>query len=111
MARIGIDGVVLDEDVTALCNLARHPRIYVKISAFYALGKKEYPYTDLIPLIHALYDAYGPQRLMWGSDSPFQVETPHSYAGSLELVRERLKFLRPEDATWMLRGSAEEVFF
>jgi predicted TIM-barrel fold metal-dependent hydrolase len=111
MARIGIDGIVRDQDVKALCNLARHARVYVKISAFYALGKKQYPYTDLIPLIHALYDAYGPQRLMWGSDSPFQVESPHSYAGSLELVRERLTFLRPEDSAWILHGTAKKVFF
>lgn len=111
LARIGIDGVVREEDVKALCNLARHARVYIKISAFYALGERHYPYTDLGPLIHALYDAYGPQRLMWGSDSPFQVETPHSYAGSLELVRERLTFLRTEDVAWILRGTAESVFF
>ncbi|MGB8478369.1 MAG: amidohydrolase family protein [Acidobacteriaceae bacterium] len=111
MARIGMDGVVREEDVKALCNLARHTRVYVKVSAFYALGKKKFPYTDLIPMIHALHDAYGAQRLMWGSDSPFQVETPHSYAGSFELVRKHLKFLRPEDVTWILRRSAEKVFF
>jgi hypothetical protein len=40
----------------------------------YALGKKQYPYTDLSQLIQALYDAYGPQRLMCASDSPFQVQ-------------------------------------
>jgi predicted TIM-barrel fold metal-dependent hydrolase len=111
MARIGVDGVVREQDVKALCALAHHPRVYVKISAFYALGKKQYPYTDLVPMIHALYDAYGPERLMWGSDSPFQVETPHSYAGSLELVRDHLKFLRPEDSAWILRGTAEKIFF
>ena len=111
MARIGIDGIVREQDVKALCSLAHHAHVYVKISAFYALGKKHCPYTDLVPLIHALYDAYGPQRLMWGSDSPFQVGTPHSYSGSLELVRDRLKFLRPQDVAWILHRTAEKVFF
>lgn len=111
MARIGIDGVVRKEDVKALCNLARHAHVHVKISAFYALGKKQYPYTDLIPMTRALCDAYGPQRLMWGSDSPFQVEPPHSYTGSLEVVRDHLKFLRPEESAWILHRTAEKVFF
>jgi predicted TIM-barrel fold metal-dependent hydrolase len=111
MARIGADGNIKAKDVRSLCRLARHAGMHVKISAFYALGKKRYPYTDLVPMIHSLYDAYGAGRLMWGSDSPFQVEAPHSYAGSLELVRDRLDFLTPEDAERLLRKSAEKVFF
>ena len=110
MARVGADGVVRETDIRALCGLARHKNTHVKVSAFYALGKKQYPYTDLIPLIRALYDAYGPQRLMWASDSPFQVQKPHTYAGSIELVRDRLDFLSKEDHEWLLRKSAEKVF-
>src|SRR3984893_4319470 len=105
MARIGAAGVVRETDVRALCGLAHHKNTHVKVSAFYALGKKQYPYTDLIPLIRALYDAYGPQRLMWASDSPFQVQEPHTYAGSIELVRDRLDFLSNEDHEWLLRKS------
>jgi predicted TIM-barrel fold metal-dependent hydrolase len=111
MARIGADGIIREADIRTLCGLARHKNTHVKVSAFYAFGKKQYPYTDLIPLIRALYDAYGPQRLMWASDSPFQVQKPHSYAGSIELVRDRLDFLSKEDHEWLLRKSAEKVFF
>lgn len=111
LARIGADSVVRPADVRALSALARHPNVHVKVSAFYALGKKQYPYTDLSPLIRALYDSYGPARLMWASDSPFQVQPPHTYAGSIELVRDRLKFLSPGDREWLLRKSAHEVFF
>jgi predicted TIM-barrel fold metal-dependent hydrolase len=111
MARVGAGGVIRETDVRALCGLARHKNTHVKISAFYALGKKQYPYTDLIPLIRALYDAYGPQRLMWASDSPFQVQAPHTYAGSIELVRDRLDFLSKEDREWLLRKTADKVLF
>lgn len=111
IARIGIDGHIRPEEVRALCRLAHRPHAHVKISAFYALGKKQYPYTDLIPMIHALYDAYGSSRLMWGSDSPFQVEAPHSYAGSLELVRNHLDFLTRQDEEWLLRKTARKIFF
>ena len=111
MARIGMDGVLRDRDVNALCNLSRHSRVHVKVSAFYALGKKQAPYSDLVPLVHALYKAYGPQRLMWGSDSPFQVQPPYTYAESLDFVHSGLPFLGPDDKEWILRKSAEKVFF
>ncbi len=41
-ARVGIDGVIRDSDLENLCKLARHPNVYVKTSAFYALGKKSH---------------------------------------------------------------------
>jgi predicted TIM-barrel fold metal-dependent hydrolase len=111
LARIGADGQIRQSDVRALCALAGHRSVHVKVSAFYALGKKQYPYTDLSQFIRAVYDAYGPQRLMWASDSPFQVQAPHTYAGSIELVRDRLEFLSRQDREWLLRKSAEVVFF
>jgi predicted TIM-barrel fold metal-dependent hydrolase len=85
--------------------------VYVKVSAFYALGKKKYPYQDLSDTIRRVRDAYGAHRLMWGSDSPFQVENGNTYAGSIELVRERLDFLTSDDRKWILRKTAEQVLF
>ena len=111
IARIGMAGPVRDVDVAALCRLSRHPRVHVKVSAFYALGKQLPPYNDLVPLISALYDSYGPHRLMWGSDSPYQVQPPHTYGASLDLVRNGLPFLSPQDKAWLLGKSAQSVFF
>lgn len=92
-ARIGVDGQIRDEQVDALCGLARHRNTYVKTSAFYALGKKQRPYTDLGPMIRRVRDAFGAQRLMWASDRPYQVDPGHNYADSIALIRERLEFL------------------
>lgn len=109
-ARIGVDGQIRDEDVARLCRLARHPLVRVKISAFYALGKKQPPYDDLLPMIRRVYEAFGPKRLLWGSDSPYQVVPPHSYAASVELIR-RIDFWTAEERQWITRKTAEEVFF
>jgi predicted TIM-barrel fold metal-dependent hydrolase len=111
LARIGSTGTVSDEDVRALCRLAKHRNVTVKASAFYALGKKQAPYADLVPLIRRVFEDFGPRRLMWASDSPFQVEDGHRYASSLELVRDRLPFLSAEDKSWMLEKTAASVFF
>jgi predicted TIM-barrel fold metal-dependent hydrolase len=110
-ARIGVDGTMREADVDRLCRLARHRHTYVKVSAFYALGKKKAPYLDLAPMIRRLLDAYGPERLMWATDCPYQVQEGHTYADSIELVRSRLDFLSDSDRQWLLIKTAEKVFF
>lgn len=110
-ARIGMRGTIDEPDLERLCGLAEFPQVSVKTSAFYAFGKKTAPYTDLGPMIRRLRDAYGAQRLMWGSDSPYQVEKGHTYAESIALIRERLDFLSADDEEWILRKTAEKLFF
>ena len=111
LARIGADGEIRQQDVGGLCRLARHKRTHVKVSAFYALGKKQPPYLDLAGLIRQVLDAFGPERLMWASDSPYQVVKGHTYAASIALVRDRLDFLSPDDRQWLLQKTAQRVFF
>jgi len=110
-ARIGMSGAVERAQLDRLLHLARHPLAHVKTSAFYALGKKRPPYTDLGPMIRECRDAYGAQRLMWASDCPFQVGPGHNYPDSIALIRGRLDFLSASDRAWMLRKTAERVFF
>jgi predicted TIM-barrel fold metal-dependent hydrolase len=111
LCRIGVDGTIRPTDVDALCGMARHRRVMVKIGAFYALGRKEAPYLDLAPLIQRVVGAFGPQRCMWESDCPFQVSGGHRYQDSIDLVRTRLGFLSEGDRDWLLRRTAEEFFF
>jgi len=111
LCRIGADGTIRDKDVNALCAMAAHRRVMVKVGAFYALGKKAAPYTDLSSLIERVVKAFTPRRCMWESDCPFQVQGGHTYQASIDLVRTRLKFLSDADKDWLLRRTAEEFFF
>lgn len=110
-ARIGGDGQFRDSDIERLCDMARHAHVYVKLSAFYYLGAKRPPYTDVLPMIRRLLDRFGPERLMWASDSPFQVAPPHTYQASLKLVRDRLDFASASDRQWILTRTAAKLFF
>lgn len=110
-ARIGVDGLIKDEDVDNLCKIAKHKNASLKLSAYYALGKKAAPYTDLLPMIRRCLDAYGPERCMWASDGPFQVVGGHEYAPSVRLITEHADFLSDSDREWILRKTAERVFF
>ena len=110
MGRIGMDGRIHSGDVDEICRIGRHRRAMVKVSAFYALGRKRPPHDELAPLIRSLHGAYGAARLMWGSDSPFQL-MHETYRDSITLVRDRLPFLSTTDKEQMLRGTAEAFFF
>src|SRR5260370_42483885 len=39
LCRIGADGAIREKDVDALCEMARHKKVLVKVGAFYALGQ------------------------------------------------------------------------
>lgn len=110
-ARIGIDGSVRESDLKELCGLAKHTNVCVKISAYYALGKKQPPHLELIPMIRRLLDAYGPDRLMWASDCPYQLDGDNNYSASIRLIRNVIDFVSEDDRQRLLAGTAERVFF
>jgi predicted TIM-barrel fold metal-dependent hydrolase len=110
LGRIGVDGTIRDADVDALCALARHQNVCVKVGAFYALGKKTPPYLDLAPLIGRVVRAFGANRCLWESDCPFQV-VAHRYVDSLALIRDHLDFLSKDDRDWLLFRTAEQKLF
>ncbi len=110
-ARIGIDGTFHEDDLKNLCNLARHKHTSVKISAYYALGQKKPPHLELLPVIKRLYESFGAERLMWASDSPYQLVGDNNYGASIALVRDQIDFVTAEERAWLLGGTADRVYF
>ncbi len=91
--------------------LASRPRVHLKISAFYFLGSKKPPYRELIPMIRRVYEAFGPDRLMWGSDCPYQLGGENNYKASIDLIRSGVEFLSASDRQKILRETCTRVFF
>jgi L-fuconolactonase len=56
--------------VERLLGLARYPNIRVKASALGLLSDAPYPYEDLRGLLQRAVDAFGTERVLWGSDFP-----------------------------------------
>jgi L-fuconolactonase len=110
-ARIGVDGTIRDADVDQLCRLSRHRGVKVKISAYYALGKKTPPHHELIPMIKQLFESFGAQRLMWASDCPYQLDDGNNYAASIGLIRDQIDFVTDDERKQLLCGTAEQTFF
>ena len=100
-----------ETELNQLCALVKHKNVHVKISAFYAFGAKKPPYLEQIPKIKRLFEAFGPRRLMWASDCPYQLGGENTYAASIALVRDQLDFLTNDDKDLLLRHTAQKVFF
>jgi len=100
------------DDAAALANLlklARYPRVFVKLSHLWRLSKQPYPYLDTHEMVKKLYDAFGPQRLMWGSDWP-AVDEFCGYTKALQLYRDEIKFFNDDDRKWILGGTAKRLW-
>ena len=97
------------EELKKLLELARFPKVFVKVSHTWSVSKQPYPYRDAQEQVRRLYDAFGPQRLMWGTDWPL-VEAHCGYAKALAMVRDEMKFLNDEDKSWMLSRTVERVW-
>jgi predicted TIM-barrel fold metal-dependent hydrolase len=110
-ARVGVSGTIDPKELKALCQIARHKNASIKVSAYYALGKKKPPHDDLIPMIKQVYESYGPKRMMWASDCPYQIQGENNYPASIGLIKDRIDFFSDSDKEWILRKTAESVFF
>jgi len=93
-------------DLPELLALARHPNISVKVSSLPCFTTQPYPYPNLHGPIRAIYDAFGPQRMIWGSDI---TRLTVSYADNLRLFQEGLPFLSAEDKSWILGRAVAKI--
>jgi L-fuconolactonase len=51
-----------------LLGLAKYPNVAVKVSALPNRLQEQYPFPSFRPILERLLDAFGAERLMWGSD-------------------------------------------
>jgi predicted TIM-barrel fold metal-dependent hydrolase len=81
-------------DLPKLLALARFPNVVVKAEGVPTLSSETYPYRNLHPYLRQVYDAFGPQRLFWGSDIT-RLKTP--YREAVALFTEELPWLSSGD--------------
>lgn len=88
------------EDILAL---AAHPNIAVKVSALPCHSRERYPFVDLHEPVRRVYDAFGPSRMLFGSDYS---RLPCSYEDAIRLFTEALEFLTPSDRAQIMGDAA-----
>ena len=109
-----IGGAPTDEgdDAPLLGNVlkfAQYPNTYVKFTPQGHKSQEDYPFKDTHGAFQKIYDAFGPQRLMWGTDFPHVIRDL-GYGRALDLFREHMDFLSAEDKEWLLGKTALSVW-
>jgi len=85
-------------------------KVYLEIAYPISIGKKyEYPYQEAQQLIRHLYNTFGANRLVWGSDIP-NVERSCTYAQSLNYLKEHCKFISMSDKELILGKNIIKIF-
>jgi predicted TIM-barrel fold metal-dependent hydrolase len=64
----GKEGVAAFAQHDAVLALAKNPNVVIKASSIPQLSGDAYPFKALEPVLRKTYDAFGPERMFWGSD-------------------------------------------
>lgn len=93
-----------------LLDLAKFPRMYVKISHTWSISEDgTYPWRDTWDLVKSVHDAFGPQRIMWGTDWPVCLPKT-DYGSTLRVVAEAMDFFNEDDKRWVLGKTIERLW-
>jgi predicted TIM-barrel fold metal-dependent hydrolase len=96
-------------ELDKLIALAPFPRVFVKISHTWSISRQPYPWADAQEYVKRLYAAFGPSRLMWGTDWPV-CNRWTTYDKTLSVVRDDMAFLNAEDKSWILSKTVERLW-
>jgi len=109
MDHFALDGHKRDADAfrdfDKLLSIAKRPNVAAKASALPCYTNDAYPFRSLHPYIRQAYDAFGPQRLFWGTDLS---RSPISYRQQVTMFTEEIPWLSADDKEWIMgRGICE----
>lgn len=92
-------------DLDKLLAIAKRSNVAVKASALPCYTSDPYPYRRLHPYIRRVYDAFGPQRMFWGSDMS---RLPCTYRQAITMFTEEMPWFSTDDLDWIMgRGLSE----
>jgi predicted TIM-barrel fold metal-dependent hydrolase len=86
-------------ELDKLLAVARRPNVTVKVSALPSYAADDYPYKSLHPYLRRIYDAFGPERMFWGTDL---MRLPCSYRQAVTVFTEEMPFFTSDDLDWIM---------
>ena len=94
----------------AMRDLARRPHVYCKVSGMATEADwRNWTVTDLLPYLETVLEAFGPRRLMFGSDWPMCLVAV-TYVRWCELIRDFVSQLGDGERESVLGNTAAEAY-
>jgi predicted TIM-barrel fold metal-dependent hydrolase len=113
-ARVNLASPDPAAELAQLTRLARYANVWAKVSELCILSpSKTYPYADTFSCVKRVYDAFGPDRLLWGTGFPGatrgQAGRP-SLEQELALIRQEIPFFSDSDREKILGRNAARLW-
>ena len=115
LAGVGTDAQPPYADFERAMRLAANPNVFLKVGGLGEISERpatlspDFRFDHTPPLIEMARDAFGVQRMTWGSDYP-PVSGREGYANALRGVMEHPAFAGGDDLAWVMGETARRVF-
>ena len=103
---LGRSGEGTAADAANVVKLAKFPKVVMKYSGVNYSSKQKYPFADVKPIVRKLYDAFGPNRLIWG-DCGYDAA---GYQQSADLLDSMFDYASAEDRARIRGGNSMKLY-
>jgi predicted TIM-barrel fold metal-dependent hydrolase len=94
------------DEYDQVLKLSRLPKIYMKFSGVSYSSKAGYPYRDVQPLVRRTFDAFSPDRMLWGGLGMNMAE----FKKNQVMFEEMFAFASAADRAKIQGGTAAHLF-
>ncbi len=103
-----------EPDFQLLLDIARHPNVRVKVSELSSVSKShKYPFPDAYPYVKRVHEAFGPDRLLFGTGYPGSARAAYqrpTLAEEINLIDKEIPFFSPDDRAKILGLNAAKLW-
>jgi predicted TIM-barrel fold metal-dependent hydrolase len=103
-----------EPDFRKLLALARFPNVWVKVSEFSSVMKTaKHPFREVYPYVKRVYEAFGPDRLLFGTGYPGSARAAYqrpTLEEEIALFRKEIPFFTPDDREKILGWNAARLW-
>jgi predicted TIM-barrel fold metal-dependent hydrolase len=105
-----VESGINDPGFQQLLALAKRENVHVKLSGFYHFSRGSFPFRDCWNFMRAAWDAFGPSRLLWGSDYP-HVTVTCGYQNAIEVIDVVLGGIGDAERRLVMGGNAVRLYW
>jgi predicted TIM-barrel fold metal-dependent hydrolase len=114
LSQVDLGAADPEPDFRRLLAMAKHPNVYVKVSELSSVSKsKTYPFADAYPYVKRVLEAFGPDRLLFGTGYPGAARAAYkrpTLAQEIDLLRKEMPFFSAADREKILGSNAIKLW-
>jgi len=103
-----------EPDFRLLLSMAKYPNVWVKVSELSSVSKSgQYPFADAYPYVKRVYEAFGPERLLFGTGYPGAARAAYkrpTLDKEIDLIRREIPFFTQEEREKILGRNAARLW-